>query len=157
MTEEERHFRAIYGRCYASMLAYALRRIGPDHAHDVVADAFLAAWRHLDRVPEDPLPWLYRLTSNALANQRRALGRRARLEQRARALTSGPAATTDDHADQLGERDRVETALQRLSPRDREALRLVAWEDLDVASAAVAMGCSPATMKVRLHRARHRT
>jgi RNA polymerase sigma factor (sigma-70 family) len=156
MTEAERRFRAIYERCYAPILAYALRRIGSDHAHDVVAEVFLAAWRHLDRVPEDPLPWLYRLTSNALANQRRAMGRRARLQQRARAVLApgGPAAA--DHADRLGERDRVEAALQQLSPGDREALRLVAWEDLDIAGAAAAMGCSPATMKVRLHRARRR-
>lgn len=157
---DERRFRAIYERCYAPVLAYALRRIGPDHAHDAVADAFLAAWRHLDRVPDDPLPWLYRLTSNAMANQRRALARRARLAERARALTpTGAAAMLDDPGDRLGEQDLVRAALRRLRrlrPRDREALRLVAWEGLDIAGAAVAMGCLPATMKVRLHRARRR-
>jgi RNA polymerase sigma-70 factor (ECF subfamily) len=47
-------------------------------------------------------------------------------------------------------------ALARLSDRDREILLLVAWEDLDPASAASALGCSRATFAVRLHRARRR-
>jgi DNA-directed RNA polymerase specialized sigma24 family protein len=43
-----------------------------------------------------------------------------------------------------------------LSDADQEALRLIGWEELDLAGAAVAMGCSRATMAVRLHRARRR-
>jgi RNA polymerase sigma-70 factor (ECF subfamily) len=43
-----------------------------------------------------------------------------------------------------------------LSELDQEALRLVGWEELDLAAAALAMGCSRATMAVRLHRARRR-
>jgi RNA polymerase sigma-70 factor (ECF subfamily) len=35
-------------------------------------------------------------------------------------------------------------------------LRLVGWEELDLAGAALAMGCSRSTMAVRLHRARRR-
>jgi RNA polymerase sigma-70 factor (ECF subfamily) len=33
---------------------------------------------------------------------------------------------------------------------------LVAWDDLDAARAARAAGCSPATFRMRLHRARRR-
>jgi DNA-directed RNA polymerase specialized sigma24 family protein len=41
-----------------------------------------------------------------------------------------------------------------LPDAEREALMLVAWEDLDVRSAASAMGCSPGTLAVRIHRGR---
>ena len=47
-------------------------------------------------------------------------------------------------------------ALASLRPNDQEALRLIAWEQLDAAAAAQAMGCSTAAFRVRLHRARHR-
>ncbi len=47
-------------------------------------------------------------------------------------------------------------ALAALRPIDREALLLIAWEDLDPARAARAAGCSRAAFHVRLHRARRR-
>lgn len=47
-------------------------------------------------------------------------------------------------------------ALARLPERDREALLLTAWEGLSVLDAAMAMHCSPAAFKSRLHRARAR-
>jgi RNA polymerase sigma-70 factor (ECF subfamily) len=47
-------------------------------------------------------------------------------------------------------------ALRRLSQGDREALLLCYWEELEPAQIAQVMGCSRATMAVRLHRARLR-
>jgi len=43
-----------------------------------------------------------------------------------------------------------------LPPKDREALALTEWEQLDIATAARVARCSPATFRVRLHRARRR-
>ncbi len=47
-------------------------------------------------------------------------------------------------------------ALEELSPRDREAVLLVAWEELSPTEAARSMGITPPTFRVRLHRARRR-
>ena len=47
-------------------------------------------------------------------------------------------------------------ALASLGERDREALLLIAWEELSVSEAAVAVGCSRGAFAVRLHRARRR-
>jgi DNA-directed RNA polymerase specialized sigma24 family protein len=41
-----------------------------------------------------------------------------------------------------------------LSPREREALLLVAWEGLDPQRAARVVGCAPAAFRARLYRAR---
>jgi RNA polymerase sigma-70 factor, ECF subfamily len=56
----------------------------------------------------------------------------------------------------VAERLAVLAALATLRPDDQEALRLTEWEQLDIAAAAQVMGCSAATFRVRLHRARRR-
>ena len=43
-----------------------------------------------------------------------------------------------------------------LSERDREVLRLIAWEGLSLAEAAVVLGCSALACRVRYHRAKTR-
>ena len=50
----------------------------------------------------------------------------------------------------------VERVLQLLRPSDRELLMLSAWDDLDAAAIGAVVGCSTATARVRLHRARRR-
>jgi DNA-directed RNA polymerase specialized sigma24 family protein len=50
----------------------------------------------------------------------------------------------------------LEGALLGLSEKDREALLLVAWEDLTSSLAAASLGISAAAFRVRLHRARRR-
>jgi RNA polymerase sigma-70 factor, ECF subfamily len=139
----EQLFCAHYGR----VLAYAQRRARPDVAQDVVAQTFLVAWRRLDDIPREQLPWLYGVARRVLANELRAGRRRAALARRAAAEPFG--AVDDEQAPVLG-------ALARLRPRDRELLLLIAWEGVTLHDAARALGCSPATVRVRLHRARRR-
>jgi predicted DNA-binding protein (UPF0251 family) len=50
----------------------------------------------------------------------------------------------------------VMAALARLEEADRELITLVAWEGLDRDQIATMLGCSRATIRVRLHRARRR-
>jgi len=84
-----RRFTELFGTCYSPVLAYARRRVGADLAQDVVAETFLAAWSNFDELPPRPLPWLYRTAHFAVANQRRTLARRGRLDDRARLLLAG--------------------------------------------------------------------
>ncbi len=130
--------------------AYALRRIDPGTADDIVSEVFVVAFRRLEEIPGEPLPWLLATTRRVLANHRRATGRREAMTAQLTALHAG--VWRDDIE---GERDLL-AALARLSERDREVLLLVAWEDLDPSAAAAAMGCSRTTFAVRLHRARRR-
>jgi RNA polymerase sigma-70 factor (ECF subfamily) len=153
--EAGRRFEALFDAHYASVLAYALRRVDAELAEDVAAETFLVAWRRLHRVPADPLPWLYGVARKTIANQRRGIRRREALIAKLKQDASG-ARGPWDIAERVAERAGVLAALARLGERDRETLRLVAWEGLETARAARAAGCSTAAFAVRLHRARRR-
>jgi RNA polymerase sigma-70 factor (ECF subfamily) len=150
-----RRFTELFGTCYSPVLAYARRRVGADLAQDVVAETFLAAWRNLDDLPPRPLPWLYRTAHFAVANQRRALARRGRLDDRARLLLAGND-NTQDHSELIAADMELAAAFRSLSETDREVLRLAAWEGLTAAAIGTVIGCSAVAAKARLHRARQR-
>ena len=143
-------FEALFEAHYGAVLAYARRRASSDVGADVAAATFEVAWRRLDEVPDEALPWLYGVARRLLANTRRADVRRQRLWSRLRAL--GPAEPADVAAEEPGARD----ALARLRPQDREVLMLVAWEGLNPGAAASSLGISAGAFAVRLHRARQR-
>lgn len=135
--------------------AYATRHVDQHSAQEVVAETFLVAWRKLDTLPGDPLPWLLTVARNLVSNHRRAARRRrdaeAELVQLARAA---PAAEATDVS--VGDREALLSALSRLAHREREALLLTGWDGLAPAHAARVAGCSTAAFKMRLSRARRR-
>jgi RNA polymerase sigma-70 factor (ECF subfamily) len=140
----------LYERYAAAVHRYALRRSDRETAEEITAHVFMVAWRRRSALPEDALPWLYGVARRALADQRRGAARRRRLGERLRgeAIEETPEPVLLD--------DGLAAALRRLSQVDREALLLRYWEELEPAQAAQVMGCSRATMAVRLHRARLR-
>ncbi len=150
-------FSDIYREHYEAVLRYALRRTDPETARDVAAETFLVAWRRLEAVPADSGmagPWLYGVARRVLANITRSRLRAERLTTRLGQDRRD--AYTGDAAGAIAENAGLRSALASLSELDQESLRLVGWEELDLAAAALAMGCSRATMAVRLHRARRR-
>jgi RNA polymerase sigma-70 factor, ECF subfamily len=155
---EHGRFQAMYEQHYPAVLRYAARRVGAEAARDIVAETFLTAWRRLDRVPPgQPLPWLYATARKCLANELRRQDMRERLDTRLRAeVTCGQDVAGLELSEQVADRLAVLAALASLRPNDQEALRLIEWEQLDVSAAAQVMGCSAATFRVRLHRARRR-
>lgn len=152
-TRNER-FESIFREHHAAVRSYALRRAPRDMAPDVVAETFLVAWRRLDDVPADPVPWLYGVARRVLANARRSADRGLALERRL--ATAAVPAGLGDPGERVGEAELVRAALARLSERDRETLMLVAWEGLSPTRASRAAGCTRAAFAVRLHRARAR-
>jgi len=147
----DRRFVALYEAHAGAVLGYARRRIGPEAAEDVLAETFLVAWRRRADVPADALPWLYAVAANVLRNRARSERRQAALSARLAAEGVASALPADDAPD-----PRLREALATLTPIDREALLLTAWEGLSADRAARAAGCSRATFHVRLHRARRR-
>ena len=151
MRDRTEEFRAIYSAHHAALCAYFARRAGRGEVEDLVAETFVVAWRKLPRRIEDPLPWLYAVAGKVLANHRRKAVRRDGVHVGDRLSAAPPG----DPAESLSDRGLAE-AFARLSERDREAIRLVAWEGLAVADAARAARCSAPAFAVRLSRARRR-
>jgi RNA polymerase sigma-70 factor (ECF subfamily) len=156
-TGRAREFETIFSACYPRVLGYAIRRTDDrTAAEDAVSETFLIAWRRLDVVPTEALPWLLGVARKVIANQRRAAGRRA---------PNGPlvpleaVADVDPRAavaDLVADRQAFATAFAALSPADREVLALVSWDGLSAREAATVLGCKPSTFHLRLHRARRR-
>jgi RNA polymerase sigma factor (sigma-70 family) len=155
---EHDRFKAMYDEHYPAVLRYAARRVGAEAARDIAAETFLTAWRRLDRVPPgQSLPWLYATARKCLANELRRRDRRDRLDWLIRTeVLRGQDLAGPEPGERVADRLAVLAALDALRPDDQEALRLIEWEQLDVAAAAQVMGCSAATFRVRLHRARRR-
>lgn len=156
--DRESRFQRLYQAHYGAVLAYAQRRSddSPD-ALDVVAETFTIAWRRIGEVPDADAarPWLYGVARRVLANQRRGNRRRAELSSRLRTHQPRP---VEIESQILADDDRrtVLAALARLREGDREILRLAAWEELSHREIAAVVGCSEASVAVRLHRARNR-
>jgi RNA polymerase sigma-70 factor (ECF subfamily) len=144
-------FRRLFDEHHPLVLRYAVRRCASaSAAEDAAAEVFLVAWRRLDEVPADSLPWLYATARGVIANQRRGARRQEALVSRVHweaSLAAQDSSTVD------GE---LLAALARIPDAEREALLLVAWEGLDRRRAARAMGCSLPAFAARLHRARRR-
>ncbi|MFZ0382004.1 MAG: sigma-70 family RNA polymerase sigma factor [Solirubrobacteraceae bacterium] len=153
-TGEELVFDALFRAHYVGVLRYALRR-SPTRAaaEDIAAETFVVAWRRLNAVPADELPWLLGIAHRLILNERRSDRRRARLVAR---LSADPDDPGPQPAEPSREHRRVLDALGRLGERDQEVLRLAAWEGLDPSRAAAVLGCSRGALAVRLHRARRR-
>lgn len=152
-------FQALYDAHYGAVTAYVRRRTTePADAQDAVADVFTIAWRRLAEVPEADaaLPWLYGVARRVLSNQRRGNQRRADLSVRMRTTQKPASADVEAQVVAADERRIVLAALSRLRPADQEILRLAVWEELAHRDIAGVVGCSEASVAVRLHRARTR-
>ncbi|MDP8929813.1 MAG: sigma-70 family RNA polymerase sigma factor [Actinomycetota bacterium] len=158
MADRQDRFRRIYDSNYERILGYALRRTDTfDDAHDVVSETFLVAWRRLDEVPhgERARLWLYGTARRVLANQYRGRRRQRRLTDQLLTEPHRLAGSTDESV-AASEAEQIGAAFSRLADHDRELLLLVGWEGLSSDELAQTLGCSRATVRVRLHRARKR-
>ncbi|MFF1873489.1 RNA polymerase sigma factor [Kitasatospora herbaricolor] len=91
---ERKQFREVYREHYGAVYRYMHRRVGDADAADLAAEVFTVAWRRFDALPaQAPLPWLYTVARNTVANHRRKEGR---AEDAHRGLTVTAAASARD-------------------------------------------------------------
>ena len=129
-----------------------------DVADDVTQEAFLRAWRSLDRFELGrPFgPWVCRIAANLAVNHVRSP--RAREE----GLPDGHAETRTNAPGPLGAlldaegATVLEKAMGQLPQEQRAVLVLRVVEDLSYAEIAETLGISPGTVMSRLFRARER-
>lgn len=153
---DRERFEVLYRGNVRSLLAYVLTRTTIDNAHDVVSSVFLVAWRRLDEVPSEALPWLIGVARRVLADQWRSETRQRSLGRRLANQTVSSSNDVDDVADSMVMRGSIGNALKRLRPEDREIVILVAWHGFSTEQLAASLGCPKPLASLRLHRARRR-
>lgn len=138
---------------YPAVLRFARRRADEDTARHAAEETLLAAWQAWERLPAEPLPWLYGTARNQLVTAHRAAERRSRTERRA-ADEPRPHQATAEEA--ITDAAPVRQAMSRLGPDDQELLRLAYWEGLPARDIATVLGKGAGAVAIRLHRARRR-
>lgn len=144
-----------------------------DAALDIVQDSMMKLAEHYGDKPANELPMLFqRILSNTTLDWFRRRKTRSALFSNFSDFDTGSEEDTDfdllaalgnadgqtvpsaedDFASIANVRD-IETAIQELPARQREAFLLRYWEDLDVAETAAAMGCSEGSVKTHCSRA----
>ena len=151
----ERHSRSLFG------LAYRMTGNEAD-AEDVVQDSFLRAYRQL-RAFDDRASfgsWLYRIAVNCSLDLMRVRKRRAERMQPADAEMDDPLAALpalDPGPDRLamsGEiRERLHSALSRLSDTERSAFVLRHYEGMSMEDVGRALECQTGAAKHSVFRA----
>jgi RNA polymerase sigma-70 factor (ECF subfamily) len=144
-------FETLYRATARDVLNYVRRRGCPD-VEDLVAEVYAVAWRRRSDLPSPAMQraWLFGVARTLLKADVRHQQRDGELTRDLAARTAqtanGPAAARTAQV--------VAAALERLTPNEREILRLVTWEGLTPTELAVVLGVRPGTVRVRLHRAR---
>lgn len=154
----EATFRSVYEARFPAIFRYVLRRLwvtARSDVPDVTAEIFTVAWRRHSEIPEPPedLLWLYGIARRVVSRHLRAIRRREKLWDRLVAAGSHPPITFESQAD---EREVLRIAIEQLRPHEREAVRLVMWEQLTHAQAARVLSCSENAVALRIFRARNR-
>ncbi|MFC7381145.1 RNA polymerase sigma factor [Sphaerisporangium rhizosphaerae] len=158
---EPERFAELFDRHAAVLHRYVVRRLGPDHAEDVVAETFTRAFekRHKYAIHRaDALPWLYGIATNIIGTHRRAEVRGYRALAR---TGEDPVLVAFDErvvaeVTASAIRKRLAAALARLGQGERHVLLLIAWGDLTYEETAQALNVPVGTVRSRLSRARRK-
>jgi RNA polymerase sigma-70 factor (ECF subfamily) len=153
-------FRLLVDRHSRALFRLAYRMTGNAHdAEDVVQDAFLKAYRGLDRFDErSPVgSWLYRIAANCAFDVLRARQRRARHFESQDEDAPPEAPAPDPSPDRLAMggdvRDRMAVALARMSPRERAAFVLRHFEGRSMREIAGVLDLDTSAVKQSVLRA----
>lgn len=144
----------IYRSTFPDLVRFLHRKVwDPERARDLAQECFVRALRDQ---PERPRAWLFAVAANLARDEARTVVRR----KKHLSLLKGEAqrVATDDPDAELDEKrrwQRVRSALDTLSERDRDVLLL--WDaGLDYGEIAEQTGLSPGAIGTTLSRARKR-
>jgi len=141
----------VYTNHVDELVRFASGLIGPDHAPDVVADAFVrltrsAAWAEA----QDRRALWFRAVVFEAQTWRRSTARRRAREQRAFADRSQAPLCEASGIDRVG------AAVDELSAQQRAVIVLAYWQDLDPSAIAELLDVSEGTVRKQLSRAREK-
>lgn len=146
---EARDFESFFHAEYRSLCQALVLLVGDAfEAEEIAQETMTRVLERWDRVGvmDSPTGYAYRTALNLQRKRIRRLAVRAK-----RRFAQVP---VGDIGPAVGDRQDVRRALASLPDGQREALILIDWLDMDTDEAARALGIKPASVRVRLHRAR---
>jgi len=141
----ERHHARVHALCFR-----VTRRA--DVADDLAQETMLRLLRYASSYRSDStfITWLYRITYNVCRDH----WRKTRRDERLTDLSEVEDVIARDRDDRIDERHALlEEAMERLAPERRAVLVLSRYNDLGYDDIARVLDCTPATARVRAHRA----
>ncbi|MGZ0153458.1 RNA polymerase sigma factor [Kribbella sp. WER1] len=135
----EARFVALFEATYDDLVRFAHRRVPEPQAEDIVAEAFLVAWRRPDELPPkaaDARAWLFGIARNVILNTHR--GARRQLAVAVRLAETVPSALDDD-AELVARQVDLARAWGRLTDVHQETLALSVLDDLTAPQAAAVL------------------
>jgi RNA polymerase sigma-70 factor (ECF subfamily) len=131
------------------------RHRDPSEAEDAVQDILLAI--HAIRQTYDPArpfrPWLVAIANRRLVDRFRRRGRQRSHETALTAEHETYPAWQANIEEEVTDRHDLETAVEKLSAGERQAIRLLKLKEMSLKEAAAVSGISIAALKVATHRA----
>jgi RNA polymerase sigma-70 factor (sigma-E family) len=135
----------------AALVRFARVLVGDEHrAEDLVQDALAKAYLRWNRIVRTDQPDVY--LRRAVLNGSRSWWRRPGSRERPVEHT-GDRPAPGDHGTETVERDALWRQVLRLPDRQRVVLVLRYYEDLDDATIAEILGCTPVTVRTHAMRA----
>ena len=130
------------------LMKFAAAVVGPVEARDAVQDAMVAIYPRWQRLSREGGPDAYarRVIVNRRITWWRRIGRRETTDP-------APAAVTENHSDATGDAILAARLLQALPVRQRAAVVLRYYDDLDFAEISRILGCAESTARSHVHRA----
>ena len=118
-------------------------------AEDLAQETFIQAYRRIGSFRGDAKfsSWLYRIGINTCLNWQKSRQRRERLHDEFSRHDTAPGNVDEITA-------KVQAALLQLPDKQRAAIILTVYEEMNHAEAARALGCSETTVSWRVHMAR---
>jgi RNA polymerase sigma-70 factor (ECF subfamily) len=143
----------IYRTTYRALVRFLYRKVwNAERAEDLAQEAFARALVHK---PENARGWLFIVAANMARDEARRAARERRHLTLLTAESQARAPPLDEAVDAAGERSRVRSALEQLTPRDREVLLL--WDSgLSYEEIAAQTGLARGAIGTTLARARRR-
>jgi len=148
-SDDREAFAALYERHAGRILRFAMRIVRTPHlAEEVLQETMMVVWNEADRFEgrSKATTWILGIARNLSHNLLRREARGTR--------ELDPPAVGEDPGPPAERAVLIDAAVARLSPRLREVLHLVFYEELTLREVAEILGIPEGTVKSRMHHAR---
>lgn len=161
---DQRAFAALVEQNGPRVMACATKMLGHGEAEDAAQEAFVRAWRAIDRFDGRAAfsTWLHRICINVCLNRirkrknRRQVALSEESHQEPAADPNGLSADPVRTLERSELKSRLAGAIERLSPSLRAAVALVLIDGVSHGQAAEVLGVTEGTVSWRIHEARKR-